>query len=133
MPTSGWKLALTVALLGAICASVFLRAPREPIPRADLRRLVIAAVILYIVGAVASLSHRSALAGIVYASGILVCSLAVWLSRGVDLDDGPDDDPGIEPPSDAKPSGGPDGLPLVDWDEFDTERARWGSPEPLAR
>ena len=133
MPTSGWKLALTVALLGAICASVFLRAPREPIPRNELRRLVIAAIVLYGVGALASLSHRGVLAGVVYASGILVCSLAVWLSRGADLDDGPDDDPGSEPPSDEKPSGGPDGLPLIDWDDFDHERARWGTPEPIGR
>ncbi len=133
MPSPGWKFLLTAALLGAICCSVFLRAPRQPIERTELRRLVLAAVVLYAVGALASLSHRGVLAGVVYASGILVCSLAVWLSRGADLDDGPDDDPGTQPPSDEKPSRGPDGLPLVDWDDFDHERARWGAPQPVGQ
>jgi hypothetical protein len=132
MPSPGWKFLLTVALLGAICCSVFLQAPRQPIARTDLRRLVFAAVVLYAVGALASISHRGVLAGVVYASGILVCSLAVWLSRGADLDDGSDDDPGSEPPTDEKPSGGPDGLPLIDWDEFDHERARWNEHEPVS-
>ena len=133
MPSPGWKFLLTVALLAAICCSVFLRAPRQPIERAELRRLVLAAVVLYFVGAVASISHRGALAGVVYASGILVCSLAVWLSRGADFDDGSDEDPGDGPPSDERPPDGPDGLPLIDWDDFERERARWGAPEPVAR
>jgi hypothetical protein len=120
-----WKLALTAGLLVAILCSVALRAPREPIDQLELHRLMFAALLLYGVGAVASLTHRGALAGIVYASGILVCSLAVWLSRGSDRGDGPDWPGGREPPEDEHPPPGFDGIPPVDWDEFERERAAW--------
>jgi hypothetical protein len=124
--TQSWKLGLTVALLLAICGSVFLRAPREPIERHELRRLVAAAVVLYSVGAVASLDHRGMLAGFVYACGILVCSLAVWLSRGASRRDGPGGSGGDPPPEDeSPPPAGPDGLPPIDWGEFERERAAW--------
>jgi hypothetical protein len=117
-----------------VCGSVFYRAPREAIDPRELRRLVGAAVVLYAVGAAASLSHRALLAGVVYGAGILVCSLAVWLSRGSGRDDGPggfggDDDA----PVDDRPPQGPDGLPLLDWDEFDRERVGWERRAPISR
>jgi len=121
-----WKLLLTLTLLGAMLCSVTVRAPREPIERSDLRRLVVAAVILYGVGTLASLSHHGVLAGTIYASGILVCSLAVWLSRGINRDDGPDGDGnGNGPSGDERPPSGPDGLLTFDWDEFEREFSSW--------
>jgi hypothetical protein len=130
-PSTGWKLILTGTLLVAVCASVLLRAPREPIEGRELWRLVGAAVVLYIVGAAASLAGRGELAGIVYASGILLCALAVWLSRGSSRGDGPDGPGGADPPVDERPPPDPEGLPLLDWDEFERERAGW-SREPVA-
>jgi hypothetical protein len=122
-----WKLLLTLTLLGAILCSVTVRAPREPIERGELRRLVIAAIVLYCVGTFASLSHHAVLAGAVYASGILVCSLAVWLSRGINRDDGSDGGGGNGPgpPGDERPPSGPNGLLTFDWDEFEREFAAW--------
>ena len=129
--TQGWKLVLTLALLCAILCSVVLRAPRQRIADHELRHLVLAAVALYGVGALASLAHDSILAGLVYASGILICSLAVWLSRGADPGDGPDGPGGNEPPGDEHPPPGPDGLPAFDWDEFERELARYSGREPV--
>jgi hypothetical protein len=74
-----WKLLLTLTLLGAIVGSMTVRAPREPVERAELRRLVVVAIGLYLLGTIASLADHGILAGTVYAAGILVCSLAVWL------------------------------------------------------
>jgi hypothetical protein len=126
-----WKLLLTMTLLGAILCSVTLRAPRQPTDRAELRRLVVAAVILYSVGTLASLSHHGLLAGTIYAGGILVCSLAVWLSRGMRRDDGSDGSGGggggngKGPPGSGRPPSGPDGLLPFDWDEFERELSAW--------
>ena len=121
----GWKLALTGALMVAILGSVCLRAPGRPIARIELRRLVLSALLLYAIGAVASILHRGGLAGVLYASGIVVCSVAVWLSRGSDRDDGHDGPGGGEPPQDEDPGTGPDGLLEWDWDAFERERASW--------
>lgn len=131
--STGWKLALTLGLLGAILASVCLRAPQRPLARFELRRLVLGALLLYGIGALASVLHRGQLAGLLYASGIVVCSLAVWLSRGTERGDGPDGPGGSEPPEDEHPPPGPDGIPLLDWDEFDRERAGWGRRAPAGR
>jgi hypothetical protein len=125
-----WKLLLTLTLLGAILCSVTVRAPREPTDRGELRRLVVAAVILYCVGTLASLSHHGLLAGTIYASGILVCSLAVWLSRGIRRDDGSEGGGGgggngNGPPGNQRPPSGPDGLLTFDWDEFERELSAW--------
>jgi len=131
---SHWKLGLTAALLLAVLASLALGAPSDPVERGDLRRLVASALVLYAVGAAASLAGHGTLAGIVYASGILVCSLAVWLSRGVERGDGPGGGGGEEPPVDEGPSDPDLGrLPPLDWNEFDRERAAWGSREPVRR
>ena len=88
-------------------------------PRSELRRLVLAALILYGVGVYASLTHHAALAGVVYVSGIAACALAAWLSRGSDSEDPPDgDDDG---PSDHRPPPDPDGLPTFDWAAFERQ------------
>lgn len=121
-----WKLALTVALLAAIFGSIVIRAPRQPIERRELQRLVMAAMILYAVGALATIAHHEMVAGVVYATGIVVCALAVWLSRGVDTDDGGDWPGGWGgPPENEQPPPGPDGLPTIDWDEFERDLATW--------
>lgn len=128
-PPTSWKVILTATLLFAVFASVFLRAPHQRVEGRELKRLVAAAVVLYIVGAAASLQHRAELAGFVYAAGILVCALAVWLSRGVSRGDGGDGPDGTDPPLDERPPPQPDGMPTFDWDEFERERARWGGRE----
>ncbi|MBV9685324.1 MAG: hypothetical protein JO046_26260 [Solirubrobacterales bacterium] len=118
-PSIAWKLVLVLVLVGAIALSACARAPRRPLPGAELRRLVLAALTLYAVGVYASLTHHAFLAGIVYASGISACALAAWLSRGSGPEDPPDDGGSIdpEPPPDA------DGLPEFDWAAF--ERQFW--------
>jgi hypothetical protein len=119
-PSNAWKLALAVALLVGIFVSACASAPRRSVPGADLRRLVLSAVALYAVGAIASVSHHPMIAALVYAAGIAVCALAVWLSRGSDSEDPPSD--GHEP-SDERPPPEPDGLPELDLDWGEFERA----------
>jgi hypothetical protein len=108
---------LALALGAAIFLSAFVDAPRRRIPGAELRRLVLAAVVLYAVGGIASLTHHPVLAAIVYAAGIMVCALAAWLSRGNDSED----PPGGHDPVDEQPPPEPDGLPGFDWSAFERE------------
>jgi hypothetical protein len=114
-PSDEWKLALALALLAAIGVSAFAAAPRRAVPREDLVRLVAAAVVLYAVGGVSSLTHHATLAGLVYAAGIATCALALWLSRGTDFEDPPDG----EEPGDETPPPEPDGVPRLEWDDFE--------------
>jgi hypothetical protein len=114
-PSDAWKLALAIVLAGGIFASAYARAPRRPVSRGELGRLVLCALALYAVGALASLTHHPALAGLVYAAGIATCAFAAWLSRGTDSDD----PGGGEDPADEQPPPDPDGLPTFDWDEFE--------------
>jgi hypothetical protein len=121
LPSSvAWKLVLVMVLVGGILLSACARAPRRPLPRVDLRRLVLAAVTLYAVGVFASLTHHPLLAGVVYVSGIAACALAAWLSRGIDPEDPPGDG-GQEPPDEEPPSDGPDGMPAFDWAAFERQ------------
>lgn len=113
-----WKLVLGVVLLAAILLSACARAPKRPIARQELRQLVICAIGLYCVGLFASLMRHGQLAGIVYAAGIMTCALAVWLSRGVDPGDPPDDS---DEPVDEQPPPQPDGLPTFDWATFEQQ------------
>jgi hypothetical protein len=132
-PSTAWRLPLAIALAAAIVVSACVSAPRRAVPPGDLRRLVCSALALYGVGAIASLSGHPVLAGLVYAAGIMICALAVWLSRGSDSEDPPD---GREP-ADERPPPEPDGLPELDWDEFErafraySERAGRGSRAPV--
>ena len=114
-PSDSWKVALAVLLGAGIFTSAYARAPRKAVPRGDLGRLVACAIGLYAVGGIASLTHHPVLAGLVYAAGITVCAFAAWLSRGTDSDDPPDWDQ----PADEQPPPDPDGVPWLDWDEFE--------------
>jgi hypothetical protein len=137
-PSVAWKLAFAIVLMGAIAASAFARAPRRAADPAELRRLVVCALGLYAIGGVATLTHHSTLAGLVYASGIAVAALAAWLSRGRDQEDPPD---GGSEPVNEEPPPQPDGIPWSDWDRFEREfrdyaqRGRSGSADrhPLSR
>jgi hypothetical protein len=117
-PSIAWKLVLVLVLVGGILVSALARAPRRPLPRGELRRLVFAALTLYAVGVFASLTHHAVLAGVVYVSGIAVCALAAWLSRGSDSEDPPGGDDG---PPDEEPPPGPDGSPAFDWAAFERQ------------
>lgn len=119
VPSMAWKLCLAIALVGAILLAAYGTAPRRVVPHAELRRLVLSAIALYAVGGVASLTHHSTLAALVYASGIAVCALALWLSRGRDA--GEDPPRGGEEPSDQQPPPAPDGAPTFDWAAFERE------------
>src|SRR5437588_6585175 len=114
---SAWKVILAVALLATIVTSARARAPRRAVPGADLRRLVAAALTLYLVGALAWLTHHLELAVLVYAAGITVAALAAWLSRGVDAGGPPG---GEELPVDDQPPPDPEGL-RFDWDAFERQ------------
>lgn len=113
-----WKLALALLLVGAIVLSACAKAPRRPLERDELRRLLLAALTLYGVGVFASITHRPALAGFAYVSGIVVCALAAWLSRGSEPDDPPD---GGGEPTDQEPPPDPDGVPVFDWGAFERQ------------
>ena len=128
-PSVAWKLLLAIVLVGAILLSACAKAPRRPMPRGELRRLVLAALTLYGVGVFASMTHHAMLAGVVYVAGIAACALAAWLSRGSDSEDPPR---GGEDPIDEQPPPKPDGVPRFDWQAFERDfRAcaeRAGSP-----
>jgi hypothetical protein len=112
-----FALVITMAILGSACA----RAPRHSVPTGELRRLVASALVLYAVGGLATLTHHSALAALIYASGIAIAALAAWLSRGRDQDD----PPGGTEPFDEPPPPEPDGVPRLDWDRFEREFRDW--------
>ena len=125
-----WKLVLVLVLAGVILLSACARAPRRPLPGAEPRRLVLVALTLYAVGVYASLTHHALLAGIVEMSGIAVCALAAWLSRGSGPEDPPDDGDG---PVDREPPPDPDGLPEFDWGAFERQfRAYAAAPREPA-
>jgi hypothetical protein len=117
-PSVAWKLLLALVLVGAIVLSACAKAPSRPLPRGELRRLVLAALILYAVGVFASMTHHAVLAGVVYVAGIAACALAAWLSRGIDPEDPPR---GGEEPIDEQPPPQPDGMPWFDWRAFERD------------
>ena len=114
-----WKLVLAIALGATIFAGACGNAPRRAVPNSELRRLVLSALALYVVGAIATISHHTTVAALLYASGIGVCALALWLSRGTDSGDDPPRGGGE--PSDEQPPPSPDGLPEFDWAAFEEE------------
>jgi hypothetical protein len=121
------KLAFAVVLGLAIFGSVCARAPRQSVPASELRRLVVSALVLYAVGGVATLTHHSVLAALVYATGIAVATLAAWMSRGPDQDDPPD---GGDDPCDERPPPQPDGVAWSDWERFEREFRDWERRRP---
>ncbi len=125
-PSVAWKLVLAITLAAAILLSACAGAPRRPVPAAELRRLVLCALGLYAVGGAASLARRPVLAGLVYAAGIITCALAAWLSRGPDSEEPPRG----QEPVDEQPPPEPDGLPGLDWVEFERAFRAYSEREP---
>jgi len=123
-PSVAWKLLLALALVGAIVLSACAKAPSRPLPRGELRRLVLAALTLYAVGVFASMTHHALLAGVVYVAGIAACALAAWLSRGSDPEDPPR---GGDEPIDEQPPPQPDGVPGFDWRAFERDFREYSS------
>jgi hypothetical protein len=123
-----WKLGLAATLGIAIFISMCATAPNQAVAGADVRRLVYSAVALYMVGLLATVTHHEVLAAIVYAAGITVCALALWLSRGTDPEDPP---PGGEEPTDERPPPSPDGVPEFDWATFERAFREYTDREPV--
>ena len=117
-PADAWKIVLAAALGGAILASAYAKAPSRSFPTHELRRLVIGALALYVVGVAASLTHHPLLAVVLFAAGIAVSALAAWLSRGSDSGGGP---PRGDEPVDRQPPPDPDGIPWFDWAAFERD------------
>ena len=113
--------AVAFALIAAIVISASIRAPRRHVPTPELRRLLVAALALYGVGAVAMLDGHATLAVAAFAAGVIASAFAAWLSRGSDQDDGF----GGSDPCDRRPPPDPDGLPEVDWERFERELRDW--------
>ena len=122
------KVLLAVALIGAIVASASAKAPGKPLPRADLRWLLLGAGALYAVGLLAFLKHHSDVAALLAAGGIATCALAAWLSRGAESGGDP---PRRGEPDDEQP---PDSGPSFDWAQFERELREYAerSREPVA-
>jgi hypothetical protein len=114
---AAWRMALTIALCAAILCSVSARPPRRSVPARDLACLMLCALLLYAVGALAQSSRHQLLAVLVFGAGIMLCTLAAWLSRGRDREDPLDAD---EPPE-RWPPPEPDGVPKFDWDAFERD------------
>ena len=129
-PSDAWKLVLAIVLAAAIVLSAWGRAPRRAVAGSELRRLVVSAIGLYAAGSLASLTHHAELAAFVYATGIVICALAAWLSRGSDSEDPPRDGDGS---ADQQPPPEPDGMPRVDWVVFERDFRAYAAdrrPEP---
>jgi hypothetical protein len=118
-PADAWKLILALALGATIFAGACGTAPRRAVPNSDLRRLVLSALGLYVVGGVATITRHITVAAVLYATGIAACTLALWLSRGTDSGDDPPR--GGDEPSDAQPPPSPEGLPEFDWAAFEEQ------------
>jgi lysylphosphatidylglycerol synthetase-like protein (DUF2156 family) len=114
----GLKLALAAVLVLSVALAALARAPRGRSSRIELRRLMLCASALYAVGLVASLTQHGSLAALVYAAGIGICALALWLSRGSDPGDPPD---GPDDPGDEQPPPDPGGAPAFDWAAFERQ------------
>ena len=117
-PADAWKIVWAAALGGAILASAYAKAPSRSFPTRELRRLVVGALALYVVGVAASLTHHALLAVVLFAAGIAVSALAAWLSRGSDSGGGP---PRGDEPVDQQPPPDPDGIPWFDWAAFERD------------
>lgn len=111
-------MALAAVLVVSVVLAALARAPRERASRVELRRLMLCASCLYAVGLTASLTEHGSLAAAVYATGIVICALALWLSRGSDPGDPPD---GPDDPGDEQPPPDPGGAPAFDWAAFERQ------------
>jgi hypothetical protein len=130
-PSDAWKLVLAVVLGGGILLSLYARAPRRAVTAVQLHRVVVAAIMLYGVGAGAWLTHHNEVAGLVYAAGISIAALAAWLSRGSSPEDPPHEADSVDP----EPPIEPDNLPHFDWAAFERDLRAYSErrPEPAKR
>ena len=110
-----WRVAFVLGFCLLIFTSAFARAPRRELPRWELRRLIACAVMLYVVGFIASATGHKLLAGLVLAAGIALSALSAWLSRGRDQHDPPSN----AKPVDTEPLPEPEGDPRFYWDMFE--------------
>jgi hypothetical protein len=110
-----WKLALALPLAGAILLSLIARPPRFTVPGGQLRRLVMGAVTLYLLGAYTRFTHHTVTSAAVFAAGISLSALAAWLSRGRTPED-----PRREP-VDPEPPAAPRDEPRFDWPAFERD------------
>jgi len=133
VPSDAWKIGLAILLGAAIFIGAYGTAPKRKAPNVDLRRLVLSALVLYAVGAAATLSDHPTLAALVYAAGITICAFALWLSRGRDA--GEDPPRGGEKPSDERPPPRGGSLPEFDFAAFERQFREYAerSDEPALR
>jgi hypothetical protein len=115
-PSDSWKIVLAIALAAAIVTSAYAPAPRRRARRAELWRLAASALMLYAIGVLALLRERPTIAAGAYAAGIATCAYAGWRARGTDSDD---DSGGGSDPTEGPPPPDPDGLPRIDWNDFE--------------
>ncbi len=115
--TGSLKVALALALLVAVALAARGRAPRTALGRARATSLLLVAVCLYALGLLAAFGDQRSLATFVYAAGIGVCALALWLSRGSD----PGGGPGGGDSGDEQPPPDPGGAPAFDWEAFERQ------------
>jgi hypothetical protein len=129
--SDAWKVVLAAVLGVGILLSLYARAPRRAVTAVQLHRVVLAAIILYIVGAGAWLTHRNGVAGLLYAAGISSAALAAWLSRGSSPENPPHEADSVDP----KPPIEPDNLPHFDWAAFERGFRVYSErrPEPAKR
>jgi hypothetical protein len=107
--------------------SLLARAPRTAIPTAQLRRMILSAVALYLMGACAWLTHQRVAAAALCAAGTGVATLAAWLSRGAK----PDDPPSAPDPARPHPPDDPERRPPeFDWDAFEQAFRAYSEREP---
>lgn len=116
-PADPWKLVVAIALFGTVITSALARPPRRSTPAVELRRLVLAAIVLYGAGLAASLTRHVVVAVVLYSAGITLSALAGWLSRGADSS-GP---PRGEEPINEQPPPTPDDAPEFNWEAFERE------------
>jgi hypothetical protein len=128
--SDAWKLALALALGGAIVLSLLARAPRQSLSEHQLQRLIFSAIMLYGVGAFAWLTGHRVLAAVVCAGGTGVAALAAWLSRGATPEDPPSPP---EEPADPEPPAAPDGQPHFDWAAFEQQFRTYADRQPAGR
>jgi hypothetical protein len=112
-----WKVVLAGALLAAVVLAWRGRAPRTALGRARATSLILVAVCLYGLGLLAAFGDQRSLATFVYAAGIGVCALALWLSRGSD----PGEGPGGGDSGDEQPPPDSGGAPAFDWESFERQ------------
>jgi hypothetical protein len=119
------KLASTLALAGILVAGLTARPPRMPVTPRELISLVLAVVALYLVGAGALFAHRTGLAAVVFAAGLTLAALAIWLSRGGTPPRPAEDgrEPEVEPPPPAP----------FDWSFYEQQLRDQGRPEEVQR